>query len=174
MAFIRPPHAFHSKAHAALVAAALSFSCGVWAADTPMMNTAPEEVPSPRSAVESRLSQARAAIAAQRWAEAIRLLHEAEARAPQNADVHNLLGYSLRKQTPPDVPAALRHYRRALELDPAHKGAHEYIGEAYLMLNQPDQAQVHLQALERLCGGRNCEEYRDLAKALQRHRSGRP
>lgn len=29
---------------------------------------------------------------------------------------------------------AFKHYQRALQLDPRHLGAHEYIGEAYLML----------------------------------------
>jgi DNA-binding SARP family transcriptional activator len=50
-------------------------------------------------------------------------------------------------------------------LDPRHKGAHEYIGEAYLQANQPDKAREHLSALKAICGER-CEEYQDLAKAL--------
>jgi len=29
---------------------------------------------------------------------------------------------------------ALKHYKRSIELNPRHRGAHEYIGEAYLML----------------------------------------
>ena len=39
-------------------------------------------------------------------------------------------------------------------------------GEAYLMDNQPALARWHLLELERLCGGRACEEYVDLARAL--------
>ncbi|MCU0927462.1 MAG: tetratricopeptide repeat protein [Hydrogenophaga sp.] len=66
----------------------------------------------------------------------------------------------------PDLEKALEYYRQALEIDPAHRGAHEYIGEAYLMRNQPTKAREHLQTLQRLCGGTTCEEYQDLAKAL--------
>ena len=60
---------------------------------------------------------------------------------------------------------AFKHYREALRLDPQHRGAHEYIGEAYVMTGNKAKAQEHLAALERICG-RNCEEYQDLARAI--------
>jgi len=60
---------------------------------------------------------------------------------------------------------AFRHYREALRLDPKHKGAHEYIGVAYLLARQPDKAKEHLVALKAICGD-NCEETQDLAKAI--------
>lgn len=47
-----------------------------------------------------------------------------------------------------------------------HRGAHEYIGEAYLMDNKPEEAKRHLAELEKICGNRTCEEYADLAKAI--------
>jgi tetratricopeptide (TPR) repeat protein len=31
---------------------------------------------------------------------------------------------------------AFRHYRAALRLNPRHRGAHEYIGEAYLLVSE--------------------------------------
>ena len=89
---------------------------------------------------------------------------------PRNADIHNLLGYSLRKQARPDLPRAFEHYRRAIELDPRHKGAHEYIGEAYLMDRKPQEAEKHLAALQQICGNTTCEEYVDLAKAIADYR----
>jgi tetratricopeptide (TPR) repeat protein len=60
---------------------------------------------------------------------------------------------------------AFEHYKRALTIEPRHRGAHEYIGEAYLMIGDKAKAREHLAALERLCG-RDCEEYRDLARAI--------
>ena len=57
------------------------------------------------------------------------------------------------------------HYREALRLDPKHRGANEYIGEAYVLVGNKAKAQEHLAALERICG-KGCEEYQDLARAI--------
>jgi Flp pilus assembly protein TadD len=43
-----------------------------------------------------------------------------------DADVYNLLGFSLRKTG--DHPRALTFYKKALDFDADHKGAHEYLG----------------------------------------------
>ena len=57
------------------------------------------------------------------------------------------------------------HYNEALRLNPNHREAHEYIGEAYLKIGKPEKAAEHLAKLETICG-KNCEEYRDLARAI--------
>jgi tetratricopeptide (TPR) repeat protein len=116
------------------------------------------------------LRPARDAIAAQQWPKALELLKTQQARLGRNADLHNLLGFVHRKQASPDLDKSFEHYRLALEIDPGHRGAHEYIGEAYLMRKQPAKAREHLQTLQRLCGGTGCEEYQDLAKALAAYR----
>src|SRR5262245_51094140 len=48
----------------------------------------------------------------------------------QHADVYNLLGFTLRKTG--DVKTSLTYYTKALELQPDHKAAHEYLGELYV------------------------------------------
>ena len=58
------------------------------------------------------------------------------------------------------------NYNTALKLNPTHKGAHEYIGEAYLMDGKPAQAEEHLARLKTICGGSACEEHDKLAKSL--------
>ena len=75
---------------------------------------------------------ARSAIAERRYADALRVLDEALARNPRNAETHNLLGYAHRKSG--NLERAFHYYDEALRLNPAHRGAHEYIGEAYLTL----------------------------------------
>ena len=90
---------------------------------------------------------------------------------PTNADGFNLLAYSLRKQAKPDLSKAFENYLIAFKLDPKHKGAHEYIGEAYLMDKKPDEAKKHLAILEKLCGNKACEEYVDLAKAIAEYKN---
>lgn len=129
----------------------------VWAlaADTPS-NMAP---------AADALASPRAAVAAGDWARAIRELQAAVQLDPANADAHNLLGYSYRKQAQPDMARAFFHYHEALRLNPAHRAAREYLGEAYLQVGQTAKAREQLDALERLCG-RDCAEYRDLAAAL--------
>jgi DNA-binding SARP family transcriptional activator len=64
---------------------------------------------------------------------------------------------------------AFKHYQRALQLDPRHRGAHEYIGEAYLMVNDPAKAEEHLAALEKICL-LPCEELDDLKRKIEEYR----
>ena len=118
-----------------------------------------------------RLDLAREAIKKQDWKRSLAELNLAAREEPRNADVHNLLGYTYRKQAAPNLPKAFEHYKRALSLNPKHKGAHEYIGEAYLMDKKPQEAEKHLAELEKLCGNRTCEEYADLAQAIAAYKT---
>ncbi|MEP7181811.1 MAG: tetratricopeptide repeat protein [Betaproteobacteria bacterium] len=104
-----------------------------------------------------------AAVKMQDWPRAISHLTAALKADGTNADIHNLLGYAYRKDG--NLDAAFRQYDEALKLDPKHRGAHEYIGEAYLIAGNRAKAQEHLAALGRICG-KGCEEYLDLAKAI--------
>jgi Flp pilus assembly protein TadD len=134
----------------------------VQAADTPA---------SAQPTVSERLGNAREAIKAKKWPQALADLQIAARDEPRNADVHNLLGYSYRKQATPNLPKAFEHYNTALKLDPKHKGAHEYIGEAYLMDKKPAEAEKHLTSLEQICGNKTCEEYVDLAAAIAKYKA---
>jgi Flp pilus assembly protein TadD len=119
-------------------------------------------------AEEPQYKQAVAAIKAHQYERAIQLLQAHARRTKPDADVHNYLGYAYRKSGKLD--AAFDHYGKALALDARHLGAHEYIGEAYLMVNDLPKAEEHLQALHRLCAA-SCEEYRDLQKAIADHKA---
>ena len=105
------------------------------------------------------------AVQAKDWATARYHLDIAAAAEPANPDILNLLGYTYRNQK--DYVLAFKYYHEALRLNPDHKGAHEYIGEAYVLTGDKAKARVHLQALERICG-QQCEEYIDLARAIAR------
>ena len=109
----------------------------------------------------------RKAVETKNWTEAVARLRKAEVRNPDSADLHNFLGYSYRnlKQFDP----AFRHYKRAIEIDPRHRGAHEYIGEAYLMTGDLVGAERHLKALREICL-LPCEELADLEKAVAGYR----
>jgi tetratricopeptide (TPR) repeat protein len=103
------------------------------------------------------------AIKANEFAMAIPLLAGVVARDDKNADAYNWLAYATRKNGNP--AASLPLYQKALALDPKHRGAHEYIGEAYLMLDNLPKAKEHLRTLSSLCLI-TCAEYRDLKRAV--------
>ncbi|GFO70472.1 hypothetical protein GMLC_40510 [Geomonas limicola] len=98
-----------------------------------------------------------------RYQEAITSLKKYLKSDPRSADAYNYLGFSYRKTG--NLREAFKAYDRALALDPKHLGAHEYRGEAYLLNKEPEKAREDLAALKAICG--NCEEYRDLERALK-------
>ena len=81
----------------------------------------------------------------------------------QNADAWNMLGFSYRNTGEFDL--AWDAYERALAIDPAHKGAHEYVGEWYLMQGDIASAKRQLKKLEALCPS-ECEERSTLASKV--------
>jgi tetratricopeptide (TPR) repeat protein len=81
----------------------------------------------------------------------------------QHADVYNLMGFSLRKTG--DYKQAYTFYRKALDFDPDHKGALEYLGELYVETGQIDKARENAARLQQLCPS-GCEELADLEKAI--------
>jgi Tfp pilus assembly protein PilF len=115
-------------------------------------------------------TRAKAMIEARDYANAVPLLQQVVAREPKNADAYNLMGFATRKSGNPN--GSLQYYQQALAIDPRHLGAHEYIGEAYLMLDQPAQADQHLARLDSLCVF-GCAEYRMLKTAIANYKAGR-
>ncbi len=107
------------------------------------------------------------AIDAKEWSAAITLLTSAALRDTRNADIQNSLGYAYRNAGQFD--RAFRHYHRALQLNPRHRGAHEYVGEAYLIVHKLAKAEEHLAALHKICLI-PCEEYEDLKKKIAEYR----
>ena len=138
---------------------ALFTAATAWAADTPKPD------PKDPDKKDLQMEQARDAIAKQDWVGAQALLREAVKRDPQNADAHSLYAYSMRKGPNPAMDLVFRHYNEALRLDPRHLGAHEYIGEAYLMLGNVAKAKEHLAQLGQICASR-CPEYAMLKHAV--------
>jgi len=135
-----------------LAAALVSPACAV---DVPHRNPPAEE---------RAVRQAREAIAEQAWRRAIELLQTHTLAYPDDADAHNLLGYSLRQIESYEL--SLAAYERALAINPEHLGAHEYLGQLMLTLGRRERAMHHLGALERLCQA-SCEGYQQLKRSLE-------
>lgn len=118
-------------------------------------------------AADPDYAAASAALKAQDFARALPLLKAALKRFPDSAQLHNDLGYSHRQLG--QLPPAFAHYKRALAIDPGHRGAHEYIGEAYLTVGDVASAEKHLEALRAICV-LGCEELQELQEAIAAHR----
>ena len=83
------------------------------------------------------------------WQAALDAFNKVVAKDPGNANAQNYLGYTYRKSGQLDL--AFKHYEEALRLNPKHRGAHEYMGEAYLMVNNLAKAEEQLKELDRIC-----------------------
>ena len=52
-----------------------------------------------------------------------------------------------------------------MRLDPNNRDAHEYLGEAYLQVNDLDNARKQLDVLDKLCPD-GCSQQRELKEAI--------
>ena len=128
----------------------------------------PTEETSTGAAAGSDYALGKKAVEARDWLRAVQYLSRAVVQDDRKPDLENLLGYAYRNLGRLDD--AFRHYEAALRLNPRHRGAHEYIGEAYLMVNDPAKAEEHLAALKQICLIA-CEESEDLEQAIAAYRA---
>jgi Flp pilus assembly protein TadD len=122
----------------------------------------------PAAAVPDKLAEARTLIKAKKWSEAVAELQRIN--DPTSADWNNLMGYSIRRGSSPDLDASERFYNEALRINPNHRGALEYSGQLYLMKGDLGSAEKRLAVLDKACTF-GCEEYTDLKKAIERFKA---
>ncbi len=77
-------------------------------------------------------------------------------------DILNHYAYSLRKTQ--NLVKAEEYYKKALSIDPGHRGALEYIGELYVDTKRLDLANATLKKLENC----RCEEYAELKSYINK------
>jgi len=130
----------------------------------------PYEVDPDLAARDEDYAAGKRAVDRKDWDEAVRRFKLAERRHPEQADLQNILGYAHRNLKQYDL--AFVHYKRAIEIEPRHRGAHEYIGETYLLTGDLAGAEKHLDALRQICL-LPCDELRDLDKAVAQYRAKR-
>jgi len=128
------------------------------------------DLPEPKARENSNITAGRKAIEAKDYQGAVGHLTKAVQDEPKNADAHSMLGYSYRKLGTFDK--SMEHYQTALKIDSNHRSAHEYLGELYLEMNQPENADKQLAALKNACPRfGKCEEYDDLKKAIDSYKA---
>lgn len=124
----------------------------------PAQTTTPS-TPTAGKSAGALYEEGKAAISRKDWNAAIAAFSKAAELEPNNADVHNLLGYSYRKTG--NYKLAFANYAIALKLNPAHVGALEYQGEAYAETGNITKAKANLAKLKSI-SGTDSEEYKDL------------
>ena len=145
----------------------IALAAAAFAAMQPYAAAEPFEDNPSASAKDPDYAAAKLAMEKKNWSEAVKRFQQAALRDPDSADLNNYIAYSYRNLKQMDL--AFKHYRRALELNPRHRGAHEYIGEAYLMVGDLASAEKHLAALRNICL-LPCEEKEDLEKAVKAYK----
>jgi tetratricopeptide (TPR) repeat protein len=75
-----------------------------------------------------------------KFAKAEKQFRKALERNERLAEAHNNLAYTLRKQGPEHYDEALRHYNRAIELEPGLAEPYMYRGVLYVQMGKKDMA----------------------------------
>jgi len=152
-------------------------------ASAAMLDDDEDEIPA-NTSVEVGYQAGVRAHEAEDWQSVIDHLSKVISADPKHDDAHSLLGFAHRKLG--DYDRSLSFYNRALQLNPWHRGALEYLGEAYLELDQPERAKTLLERLGDACKRElgagattavletDCEEWGDLNAAYQAYLDGSP
>jgi Flp pilus assembly protein TadD len=120
------------------------------------------------SSSSDTMKEAEALVQDEKYAAASDKLTMALKSDPQNADAWNLLGFSSRMMGIFDD--AEKQYTNALKIEPAHKGALNYMGQMYVQTGRLEDARGMLQRLKESCG--DCKEYTQLDTAIREGKAG--
>jgi tetratricopeptide (TPR) repeat protein len=101
---------------------------------------------------------------AERYQEALDVLDILD--DPNTARALNYRGYFTRKLGKTDE--GINYYLKSIALDPNYPQVREYLGEAYVIQGKYDLAKEQLATIEKLCGSRECDNYVNLAAALEK------
>ena len=135
----------------------------------PVMGHAAGTSSSSEEAKPDLYKQAEDLIDDEEYGKAIPLLQQSIQEKGEYADALNLLGFSNRKLG--DMAKAMTYYTKALNKEPKHLGANEYMGELYLELNNLPKAEERLAVLKGACG--NCEQFEELDDKVKDYKKAR-
>jgi tetratricopeptide (TPR) repeat protein len=132
----------------------------------------------PPAAADDPYAAGIAAFEQEDWGAVLVHMRAAVEERPWLDNAYNLMGFAHRKLG--DYPEALAAYDKALSLNPHNRGALEYLGEAYLELDRPEDAKATLERLAMACRMlahaavdplATCHEWQELNEAYQAYRA---
>ena len=129
-----------------------------------------DEAPPSARSKDADYAAGMAAVKVKDWQQVVDRMGAYTQRQPGDADGWNELGHAYRRLGRMDP--AFDAYGKALKIDPKHRGAHEYLGEAYLQVNDLPKAEQELKTLDKLCF-MPCEEYSDLKRGIEEYKKGK-
>ena len=105
-----------------------------------------------------------------KFEEALPSLQKIVQENPKNADAWNYIGFCRRNLG--QLSLAHEAYSQALQINPQHRGALEYLGELYLLEDNLAMARKQLEKLDSACFF-GCSEYRDLDAKISAYEKSR-
>jgi tetratricopeptide (TPR) repeat protein len=139
------------------------------------------DAPPPTAGGQDDYAAGVAAFKQQDWQGVIDHMARVIEERPWEDEAYNLSGFAWRKLG--DYDRALEFYDKALRLNPHNRGALEYLGEAYLEMDRPKDAQAMLDRLNEECRRLaessasdqqpDCEEREDLEEAIAVYHAGK-
>jgi cytochrome c-type biogenesis protein CcmH/NrfG len=105
------------------------------------------------------------------WPTVVAAMSRVIEREPANADAWNHRGHAYRQLG--DMDKSFQDYERALKIDPGHRAAREYLGEAHLQVGNLAGAEEQLRWLDKLCW-LPCEEFTDLKEQIAGYKRAHP
>lgn len=145
------------------VAAALGLSAAVAGPVHAMGSGGDSASTAPSSTASGNYDRGVAAVEDGRYRDAIALMQKVVHEDPSNADAYNYLGFSHRKLG--EYDPARTYYAKALDIEPDHVRALEYLGELYVETGDMAAAEETLARIEAVCG-RGCAEYAALNRRI--------
>ena len=115
--------------------------------------------------LKNRLGSIESLLYSDQFSQALTQVRLLDNEYPDNADINNYYGFIYRKMG--QYGKSGQFYKKALQLDPRHKGALEYQGELFIKTNKKELAEKNLILLKNICGT-FCPEYKKLKKALEK------
>jgi tetratricopeptide (TPR) repeat protein len=119
------------------------------------------------AAADPDMRKGDAAVVERRFEDALASYKRVLDRDPENADAWSQTGFAHRKLG--QFEKSLLAYQHALEIQPFHLGANEYLGELYLQTDQVEKAAEMASILRRACPN-GCEELTALDAAIEAYR----
>ena len=112
---------------------------------------------------DQRINNAINLIKKEDYSKAVRILKKIlkKKKYQKDPDILNEYAFALRKSG--DLAKAETFYNKALDIDPKHNGALEYLGELYVDTKRKDKANILLSKLSNC----KCEEYSELKNYIE-------